>query len=260
MSELLDSRCKVCSKHNFQCKACRSCDKETLTTARLAKKGKQLSNVPPMKLFPTSVAIALTSVAPHSVAIAPVALVPVAFSPVAHDYEVDHVFPPMPPALPVSIFGQQVYPAAPTDDYYNEAFSDVESAFPPSPPSPSTRVRSFTSPPSSKKRKMQKPKNIPSISDSDSNSGSTTTVEDGEDDEACDDASDAEAAHKDKKAKMPRITQEERSTVCMWIVKLRPDAKMNNGRWIRNGGAKGATMTVTSGEVKTSGAYDALAK
>ena len=34
---------------------------------------------------------------------------------------------------------------------------------------------------------------------------------------------------------------------------------MLNGRWIRNGGAKGSTMTATSSEVKTSGAYDCLA-
>jgi hypothetical protein len=59
--------------------------------------------------------------------------------------------------------------------------------------------------------------------------------------------------------KMPRITKEERDVVCIWIQKERPDGKMCNGRWIRNGGAKGATMTATSGEVKTSGAQDALA-
>ena len=60
------------------------------------------------------------------------------------------------------------------------------------------------------------------------------------------------------KPKMPRITKEERTSVCEWIVKPRPDGKMLNGRWIRNGGAKGATMTATSAQVKTSGAYEAL--
>jgi hypothetical protein len=62
-----------------------------------------------------------------------------------------------------------------------------------------------------------------------------------------------------KKKKMPRITNEERSTVCVWIAKPRQDGSMLNGRWIRNGGAKHQSMTATSGQVKTSGAYDALA-
>jgi hypothetical protein len=64
---------------------------------------------------------------------------------------------------------------------------------------------------------------------------------------------------KKKVQKMPRITKEERTSVCDWIQKERSDGKMLNGRWIRNGGAKGATMTATSAEVKTSGAYDSLA-
>jgi hypothetical protein len=64
---------------------------------------------------------------------------------------------------------------------------------------------------------------------------------------------------KTSKDRLPRITAEERSCVCDWIAKDRKDGKMNNGRWIRNGGAKGATMTATSSEVKTSGAYEALA-
>ena len=61
------------------------------------------------------------------------------------------------------------------------------------------------------------------------------------------------------KKKMPRITNEERAAVCVWIQKTRSDGQMLCGRWIRNGGAKRSTMTATSGEVKTSGAYDALA-
>ena len=62
-----------------------------------------------------------------------------------------------------------------------------------------------------------------------------------------------------KKHTMPRISADERTHVSVWVEKPRADGKMCNGRWIRNGGAKGSTMTATSGEVKTSGAYDSLA-
>lgn len=61
------------------------------------------------------------------------------------------------------------------------------------------------------------------------------------------------------KPKMKRISKDERQSVCDWIAKLRKDGKMNNSRWIRNGGAKGQTMTATSAEVKTLGAFDSLA-
>jgi hypothetical protein len=77
---------------------------------------------------------------------------------------------------------------------------------------------------------------------------------------ADDEEAEVSSKQNDKtKTKMTRITKEERNVVCVWITNDRPDGKMTNGRWIRNGGAKGATMTATSGEVKTSGAYDSLA-
>jgi hypothetical protein len=62
-----------------------------------------------------------------------------------------------------------------------------------------------------------------------------------------------------KPPKMAKISLVERSLVIDWCSKDRKDGKMNNARWIRNGGAKGSTMTATSGEVRTSGAYEALA-
>ena len=64
---------------------------------------------------------------------------------------------------------------------------------------------------------------------------------------------------KGRKKPMPRITPEERKCVEKWLQKSRKDGKMLNARWIRNGGAKGQSMTATSCEVKTQGAYDALA-
>ena len=64
---------------------------------------------------------------------------------------------------------------------------------------------------------------------------------------------------KGRKKPMPRITPDERTCVEKWLQKSRKDGKMLNARWIRNGGAKGQSMTATSCEVKTQGAYDALA-
>ena len=83
-------------------------------------------------------------------------------------------------------------------------------------------------------------------------------------DESCSSSATGEEVPSKKEGKqitpkMRRITKEERACVCAWIVKERKDGKMLNGRWIRNGGAKGATMTATSAEVKTSGAYESLA-
>ena len=63
-----------------------------------------------------------------------------------------------------------------------------------------------------------------------------------------------------KDARMPKITLSERNCVMDWCSKMRKDKKMNNARWIHNGGAKGTSMTATSGEVRTSGAHEALAK
>ena len=64
---------------------------------------------------------------------------------------------------------------------------------------------------------------------------------------------------KPRKPPMPRILKSERVVVENWLQKNRKDGKMVNARWIRNGGAKGASMTATSGEVKTAGAHEALA-
>ena len=62
-----------------------------------------------------------------------------------------------------------------------------------------------------------------------------------------------------RKKSMPRILPAERVCVENWLQKTRKDGAMQNARWIRNGGAKHATMTATSAEVKTQGAYESLA-
>jgi hypothetical protein len=62
-----------------------------------------------------------------------------------------------------------------------------------------------------------------------------------------------------RKKAMCRISGAERCCVENWLQKTRKDGRMLNARWIRHGGAKGATMTATSAEVKTLGAYESLA-
>jgi hypothetical protein len=58
---------------------------------------------------------------------------------------------------------------------------------------------------------------------------------------------------------LPRITDEERVLMLKWLQKENPSQKMLNARWIKGGGAKGASMVGDSKAVKTSGAYEALA-
>ncbi len=97
-------------------------------------------------------------------------------------------------------------------------------------------------------------------SSSETCSNSDSGEEDGEEEiEEMDPAPPVNVVGNAKAPKMAKITVAERTNVMEWLQKLRKDKKMDNGRWIRNGGAHGATMTATSGEVRTSGAYVALA-
>ena len=267
MSELIYSRCKVCTPHLYQCKACSSSDKKTISLARSAKK-QQLSALPPTNLFPSHDPLpVLDPVAPANSTVAapspPLALVApaiaaarsgkkissppctpkfteVVFAPSSPlsplDYEDDHVFPPLTAPAHLSFQGETLFPVP---------FCPAIPLFP-VPASIIKRVRSHDE----------------FSLDSEFNSGTdaksdASTTDGDEDDET---AAVASVASKTKgTTRMDRITKEERTHVCTWIQKRRKDDKMTNGRWIRNGGAKGQTMTATSGEVKTSGAYDALA-
>jgi hypothetical protein len=99
-------------------------------------------------------------------------------------------------------------------------------------------------------------------SSSETCSNSESEDEGWEDEEQADDDSSTAvvAVSKDGKTpKMAKITVKERECVMEWLAKPRRDNKMNNARWIRNGGGQGQSMTATSGEVRTSGAYEALA-
>ena len=185
----------------------------------------------------------------------------------------NYVFPPMPPPASLVIYGQQVYPledsppspSAPqkplsqiplpkTPSAPQKPLSQIPPPKTPSAPKTFSRIpppKTPSAPPKTiigKKRKAVE-KASPSSSDLDSDSGGSAHT----DDEALKNSPTG------KKTKMSRISKDEREAVDCWITKSRGDGKMTNGRWIRNGGAKGATMTATSGEVKTSGAWDALA-
>jgi hypothetical protein len=140
----------------------------------------------------------------------------------ALEYDSDHSFPPMPDPAPLSANGEILFPSLTKRVRCHDEFSLTSE----------------------------------DNSGTDISDGST----DGDDDEEKAMVGVKKQAVKgEKAAKMTRITKDERNLVSVWIQKRRKDGKMTNGRWIRNGGAKGQTMTATSGEVKTSGAYDALA-
>jgi hypothetical protein len=239
----------------YQCMACLSSDKKTISAARSAKK-QQLSALSPTTLFPSHdpspplalVAPAISAVVPPSPPLALVAPaiaaaqsgknlsspprtpnfnfdeVVIAFSPpLSADYPEDFVFPSYPSPAHVSFQGESLFP------------------FPTSIPK---RVRTHDE----------------YSLDTDINSGTDASTTDGdEDDEKDEEKVKSVGGKKEGTTRMVRITKDERTHVCTWIQKRRKDDKMTNGRWIRNGGAKGKPMTATSGEVKTSGAYDALA-
>ena len=274
MSELADSRCQDCSPKAFQCSHCAVKDITIKKNARLAKKAARQPS--PVRLFPldgvfaavpASVASPAVPVASHaSVVMSPV--VPIAsfmlapLSPVVPyaplclgplppaDPVVDYCtyeFPPMGSPAPLFFNGQCMHPPqTPAHKRAHDAFdlnsSSDEEHYQALAASSKSTVKSAV-------KKTPKKKDAASTgSESEHSSSSGDTDDEGE-----------SAAKKTPAKKMSRITKDERECVCVWIQKDRPDGKMCNGRWIRNGGAKGATMTATSGEVKTSGAHDSLA-
>lgn len=64
---------------------------------------------------------------------------------------------------------------------------------------------------------------------------------------------------KSEKKRLPKITEEEKSLVQKWLQKEHTGHNQLNARWIKGGGGHGSGMT-ESKAVKTSGAYEALAK
>jgi hypothetical protein len=70
----------------------------------------------------------------------------------------------------------------------------------------------------------------------------------------------AEESAGSAKKRLPNITDEERSLMQKWLQKEHHGHKHLNARWIKGGGGCGAGGMVDSKAVKTSGAYEALAK
>lgn len=68
-----------------------------------------------------------------------------------------------------------------------------------------------------------------------------------------------EEEEKHSSDRLARITDEERLLMLKWLQKENGNQKMLNARWIKGGGAKGASMNGEAKAVKTSGAYEALA-
>lgn len=112
--------------------------------------------------------------------------------------------------------------------------------------------------PKAKAVKATAPAAPPAAYASDSGSGSESEQDDDCGEQDGDDEG-RPASKKSRKKSMPRILPAERVCVENWLQKSRKDGAMQNARWIRNGGAKHATMTATSAEVKTQGAYESLA-
>jgi hypothetical protein len=250
MSELVNSRCKDCSPKAFQCTACSKNDVTVRKRMNWAKKQEREMQRASVCLLSNTIVVV----------------------PVEHDAPEDsdtvgHVYPPMPFPAPLTINNQVLYappsiasplmgtpksglnstPVVPksANNKASLILPVIVSAVPKSAPkfSPVASCKRAYDDVNSDSEEFKRPKKHDSSSDSD-----------------CDTCSSSGSAKKETtKQKMARITKEERQGVCEWIMKVRKDGKMLNGRWIRNGGAKGATMTATSSEVKTSGAYESLA-
>ncbi len=285
-------QCGTCAKKDSALRATRR--KE----ARVDR-GKSLELLNQLRLFPSDpiapVDVADQTAAPvaapfPSDPIAPVVVADQTAAFVAAPFPSVFVYPPMPSPQPLFAYGQQLYPV-PSDysfsgmtslneyvanlqiqhvgscdflfcRYNNDVFnSSQDKANHPAilvTPKKATGRKSrprdeiylsdeYDAPPPNPK---SKPKVVKFQEKAASSDGSSTS----------DNSSDKDGeSKKESGKKMPRITNQERTAVCDWIAKTRHDGSMLNGRWIRNGGAKGSTMTATSGEVKTCGAYDALA-
>lgn len=257
--ELINSRCKVCSPQMHQCSSCFSIDQTTKKAARAAKKllsaqaipiqtvlphvldfydaldpliamepaivARVVNHLSPLRVVSPSSGFVSpppsTSLNGAGVVVAHISPTPFVSPPL--NYADDNVFPAMGGAAPLSINGQVLFPM---------------------PASPRTTLLPA---------KRKNPVDLTSES-SEGEGADSSSSETGGDDE------DTKTKKEEvKRKKIPRITKDEQVYVCDWISKLRKDGKMLNGRWIRNGGAKGSTMTATSSEVKTSGAHEALA-
>lgn len=292
MAELLESRCNACRPKSFQCTPCYKNDvtvRKQMAAAKKVEREKQ----DPVRLFPADTAKAPEVLRedgqryPPMPEPAPLTLFGVQVFPPP-----TNLFPP--PSTPPSIAAPFLNavanpfcaptvsgpPTVPASSIAKKPSPKKPAATPKKPskvsnPQYGRWVRNdgekvVTTPESTPTGcKIKRPHNETDL-DSDSDDSHTraahkspdasSSSESDDESSVSDGTDDGSSKVALAKPKMPRITKEERTAVCEWIVQPRADGKMLNGRWVRNGGAKGVSMTATSSEVKTSGAYEALAK
>ena len=213
------SRCTHCEDHAFQCTGCQMADKRSKSALKAAKRAAQTLPCPALADLPSA------GLPPPAVA----ANLPPVSPALEHLDDLPHAQPHSTPLPPANAQAQQ----------------------PPEPVAKKKRARGKKAAPE------KKPEDVPMSDDSDK-SGSGSDSDDADVDGA-EDGDGAKRPSKPRKKSMLRIQSNERVCVENWLQKTRKDGAMKNARWIRNGGAKHATMTATSAEVKTQGAYESLA-
>ena len=263
MSELFDTRCFDCKKQSYQCSGCQKLDKVRKAELRQSVKSKKsaatvpqaplvshlaASDIPPA--FDSAQPVSETSATPASDTTAatapPFTMEPTCLADAIHSSSSESLDSLGVPKIKGLSFQKppkkkrtrslKPFPAE-LSDADDVAKSSV------------TAVKGSKAKAPKKAKKAAPP---PPKSDASNSSDSSSCDGDDEDEEGG-------GAVKKKGKSMPRISVKERHYVEKWIKKTRHDGSMTNGRWIRNGGAKGQAMTATSGEVKTNGAHDALA-
>ena len=276
MSELFDTRCFDCKQQSFQCSGCQKIDKGRKADMRLAKK------LAAAKVAASVIPLASSAAAADSVQSAP--QTPPASSDSAQPLSTDLVVTGATAPLVVMKACLPLKPTRLADAIAAVSSSESEGSFglgypkgldapvagdkrkakkslqpfPPEADVVKSSAAAKATAPASKPKKKSKAAPPPPRSVSSVDAVDGTRSDSGSDDGDGDDEGEGGRAKKRGKC-MPRISVKERHYVEKWIKKDRCDGSMTNGRWIRNGGAKGQSMTATSGEVRTNGAYDALA-
>jgi hypothetical protein len=262
MAELFDTRCFDCKKQIYQCSGCQKLDKGRKAELRLSLKSKKTAATGPQAPLVSHLAApdihpAFDSAQPGpetpatpasdtTVATAPpFTMQPTRLADAIHSSSSESLDSCGIPKVKGLSFAPKKKRARKSLKPFPAEQSDAEDVA----KSSVTAVKGSKAKAPKKTKKAAPP---PPKSDASGSSDSSSCDGDDEDEEGG-------GAVKKKGKSMPRISVKERHYVEKWIKKTRHDGSMTNGRWIRNGGAKGQTMTATSGEVKTNGAHDALA-
>jgi hypothetical protein len=210
--ELMNSRCVSCTPQRFQCSACLSNDQTAKRAARAAKVAAKVSQVSPIVPLNLDNALPLWTLGSFpNVAAIPLSP-PFSFPP--SSYPINFAFPPMPSPCPLSVNGDILYPVephSPTTPKFASAPLAVKKL--------SAKKLPAKRPLSPYAAQFQLSDGASdSDSDEESSGGSSATGDDNDNDNT--------KQVKVNKKKMPRITKEERNSVCTWIQKTRKDGKV----------------------------------